>query len=274
MPKNLKILLVGCGQMGEAMVKSWLKARLKSQQLSIIESDREKNQTLKKKYPGTHIYSDISLIKSSQFDFIVFAIKPQIMNQTLPSYKALGHEDSIFVSIAAGKTLNFLAKHLGDNRAIIRTMPNIAAVIGQGVMVGIANHNVPNDKKTLCQWLLFDPLGKFYWVENEDDLNTVTAISGSGPAYLYYFMECWAKVGESLGLTRDLSLSLVNDTVKGAIALALETKEPLQDLRKKVTSPGGTTEAALEILTEKNALNQLLLKALSGAKERSKELSE
>jgi pyrroline-5-carboxylate reductase len=177
----------------------------------------------------------------------------------------------LYLSIAAGKTLQYLKKHLGD-AAIVRTMPNIPALIGKGISVLCANAKVSKVQKQLATTLL-KAAGEVVWLEDESQMDAVTALSGSGPAYVFLFMEALIEAGITQGLLEKMCKQLVMETVLGSAALAKTSKESLSILRQNVTSPGGTTEAALNLLTKKNALKMLLAEAVAGAVKRSRELA-
>ncbi len=217
-------------------------------------------------------YESLASLPVKQFNIIVLAVKPQVMDEVLTE---LTHRvtASLYVSIAAGKTLKYLQDILPDRQAIIRTMPNTPAMVGKGMTVACANHIVTAPQKTAVK-ALFENVGQFEWVTDEKFMDAVTAVSGSGPAYVFLLIEELAKAGIDQGLPADLAMKLARQTVIGSAALAEAQKDiPVETLRKNVTSPGGTTEAALEILTDPRGLSLLIQKAISAAAKRSEELS-
>ncbi len=220
------------------------------------------------------------LPESFQPDVIFLAVKPQIMDTVLPSYKKF--ENALYISIAAGKTLEYLENILGNGKSVIRAMPNLPAAVAAGATVFVANRNISAEQKRVAIELLV-PVGLLRELEDESLMDAVTAVSGSGPAYVFYFIESLARAGEEAGLPTELAEELAFQTVWGTPLLANEegnpnervTIENLAKLRKNVTSPGGTTEAALKILMdEKSGLYPLLSKAITAAAKRSEELRE
>lgn len=217
-------------------------------------------------------YESLASLPVKQFNIIVLAVKPQVMDEVLTELTQRVTA-SLYVSIAAGKTLKYLENILPDRQAIIRTMPNTPAMVGKGMTVACANHIVTAPQKTAVK-ALFENVGQFEWVTDEKFMDTVTAVSGSGPAYVFLLIEELAKAGVDQGLPADLAMKLARQTVIGSAALAEAQKDiPVETLRKNVTSPGGTTEAALEILTDPRGLSLLIQKAISAAAKRSEELS-
>ncbi len=207
------------------------------------------------------------------FDVIVLAVKPQLMDYVCRDLASKGISSSLFISIAAGKTLKSLENNLWSGAAIIRTMPNTPALIGQGVTVGVSNKYVSADQREQAASLL-KALGHFEWLEDEKLMDAVTAVSGSGPAYVFLLIEELAKAGIAQGLPQELALTISKQTVIGAAALAAARADtPVETLRNNVTSPGGTTEAALKILMDRNGMAALMKTAVAEATKRSRELS-
>jgi pyrroline-5-carboxylate reductase len=204
-------------------------------------------------------------------DAVVFAIKPQIADEVVPDYRSWARPETLFVSIVAGKTLAGLARQLG-HAAIVRTMPNTPAAIGRGITVACANPRVTVDQRQLCDRLLA-AIGESAWVEDEALMDVVTAISGSGPAYVFLLIEALAQAGKAEGLPDDLALQLASATVAGSGELARISKESLARLRENVTSPGGTTRAALDVLMAADGLERLIGRAVAAAAARSRELA-
>ncbi|PZP55332.1 MAG: pyrroline-5-carboxylate reductase [Micavibrio aeruginosavorus] len=253
-----KILLVGCGKMGSALLEQWNKNI--GYHIFVLDPSTKRG------------YESLASLPVKQFNIIVLAVKPQVMDKVL-SELTRRVTSSLYVSIAAGKTLKYLEKNLPPNQAIIRTMPNTPAMVGKGMTVACANALVSSAQKTSIK-ALFENVGQFEWVADETFMDAVTAVSGSGPAYVFLLIEELAKAGAELGLPADLAMKLARQTVIGSAALAEAQKDiPIETLRKNVTSPGGTTEAALEILTDPRGLSLLIQKAISAASTRSRELS-
>jgi pyrroline-5-carboxylate reductase len=193
------------------------------------------------------------------------------MAAVLPTVAA--YSDALFLSIAAGKTLATFSEALGADAAIVRAMPNTPAAIGKGITVCVAGGTASEAQRDLCTALL-ESVGTVAWIDNERLMDAVTALSGSGPAYVFYLIECMAAAGQAVGLPPELADMLARQTVAGAGALveASET-ESTATLRRNVTSPNGTTEAALNVLMGENGLAPLLRHAIEAAARRSKELS-
>ncbi len=206
---------------------------------------------------------------------VVFAVKPQVMEEPLPDYASLGggaEAGPLFISIAAGRSIESMARHLGTDAAIVRAMPNTPAAIGHGMTVACASPTVSDPQRDLAAGL-FTAAGAFTWVESEDLLDPVTAVSGSGPAYVFMMTECLAEAAIAAGLDKELAQQLARATVSGSGALLGQAEETAAELRKNVTSPGGTTEAALAVLMAKPGLQTLLTKAVAAATARARQLS-
>ena len=248
--------------MGSALLKGWLDAGFKN--ITVLDPN----------------FSDktVASVKSAQelaskpFDIIVLAVKPQVMTEVFSELRSASVNASLFLSIAAGKSLSFFAEIFGPDLPFIRSMPNTPALIGQGFTAAIGNKAVTAAQKDLAQNLL-TPLGQVEWIEDESLMDAVTAVSGSGPAYLFLLIEELAKAAQAQGIPENLAMRMARQTVIGAAALAASQPEtPAAELRNIVTSPGGTTEAALRILMSHDGLGRVLQKAVAAAAERSREL--
>lgn len=206
-------------------------------------------------------------------DAVVFAVKPQIIDDVLPAFRrwAGPRTRTLFLSIAAGKTIAGLARHLGD-AAIVRVMPNTPAAIGRAISVACANPRVSPEQKRLAEALL-TAIGESVWADDEALMDAVTAVSGSGPAYVFLLIETLAAAGEKAGLSPELALRLARDTVAGSGELARQSSESPGKLRENVTSPGGTTRAALDVLMAPDGMARLLERAVAAATARSRELA-
>jgi pyrroline-5-carboxylate reductase len=202
---------------------------------------------------------------------IVIAVKPQVIADVLPGLRPLVGAETVALSIAAGTTLANLEAGLGD-AAIVRAMPNTPAQIGRGITAAVANRRVTPADKALVTALL-EAVGEVVWVEEEGLIDTVTAVSGSGPAYVFLLAECLAEAGVEAGLPSDIAAQLARATVAGAGELLRRSELPHHQLRHNVTSPGGTTAAALDILMSESGLGPLMRRAVAAAKKRSQELS-
>lgn len=262
----ISLLLVGCGKMGQAMLQGW-RARDPALRISVIDPAPP---PLSAAHNVKFFRDPAQLPATATFTAIVIAIKPQQLTAALPLYQKFS--DSLFLSIAAGQTLGNLAKLLGNNVPIVRAMPNLPASIGQGITVAVANSHVTSAQRQLAHDLL-TTIGSVEWVETEHVMDAVTALSGSGPAYLFALTEAMAQAGEQLGLAPTLAAKLARQTVIGSAALLNLSELSPVELRHAVTSPGGTTEAALKILLAKPGLQGLLKDAMQAASERSRTLA-
>jgi pyrroline-5-carboxylate reductase len=263
------LVLVGCGQMGSAMLRGWL-TRAVSSNFIVIEPAGLPAAFAEAKNVAWHAASE-ELPDALTPAAVVFAVKPQMINEVLPAYRRWVRPQTLFLSIAAGITVGGIAHHLGD-AAIIRTMPNTPAAIGRGITVACANPQVTPEQRQLCEALLA-AIGESAWVEDEALLDPVTAVSGSGPAYVFLLIEALAEAGEHAGLPADLALRLARETVAGSGELARLSQGDPARLREAVTSPGGTTRAALDVLMAKDGLPRLLDRAVAAATKRSRELA-
>ena len=263
------LVLAGCGQMGSAMLRGWL-ARGAAANFIAIEPAGLPAAFANSETVAWHCAAE-ELPDGLTPDAVVFAVKPQIIDSVLPAYRRWVRPRTLFLSIAAGVTIAGIRRHL-DDAAIIRTMPNTPAAIGRAITVACANPRVTPDQRRLCEALLA-AIGESAWVEDEALLDPVTAVSGSGPAYVFLLIEALAEAGERAGLPADLALRLARETVAGAGELARLSPESPARLRENVTSPGGTTRAALDVLMADDGLARLLDRAVAAATRRSRELA-
>ena len=259
------LVLLGCGKMGSAMLAGWLKQGLPATSVWVLDpnpSDWVKAQ-------GVHVNADLPEDPA----IVLIAVKPQMMGEALPSMTALGNGTTLFVSVAAGTPLSAFEATLGVNTPIIRAMPNTPAAVGRGISAIIGNDKTDAKSLDLAEGLL-SAVGQVVRLESESQMDAVTGVSGSGPAYVFHLIETLAAAGEAQGLSPDLALQLARATVAGAGALAEDAEETPAQLRINVTSPNGTTQAALEVLMdEQTGFPPLLKKAVAAAADRSKELS-
>jgi pyrroline-5-carboxylate reductase len=205
-------------------------------------------------------------------EIVVLAVKPQSMDAVLPDLKRFADAGAVFLSIAAGKTLAYFARHLGATAKVVRAMPNTPAAVRQGISVACAAGGVSATEKKRCQGLL-EAVGQALWVEDETLMDPVTALSGSGPAYVFLLVEAMAAAGAKLGLAPEMAMQLARATVAGSGELLRQSTEPAGRLRVNVTSPGGTTAEALKVLMAADGLQPIFDKALAAAARRSKELA-
>lgn len=262
-----KLLLVGCGKMGGAMLEGWLSRGLKPADALIAEPV----EALRPKKPGLRAMASTSEIAETP-EIVVLAVKPQTMDAVLPDLKRFADEGAVFLSIAAGKTLNYFASHLGAAAKVVRAMPNTPAAVRQGITVACASAGVSAAEKKRCLDLL-EAVGQALWVDDEALMDPVTALSGSGPAYVFLLVEAMAAAGEKIGLSPAMAMQLARATVAGSGELLKQSSEPASQLRVNVTSPGGTTAEALKVLMAADGIQPVFDKALAAASRRSRELA-
>ena len=264
------IVLVGGGRMGGALAAGWLRGPLEAAQLRIVEPDDGVAERLAP-LGADRVRAPAALPVTLNPSAIVFAVKPQVMAEVVPQYSGFGGPDCVHLSIAAGWPVALLARDLGDV-AIVRAMPNTPAAIGEGMTVAWANSATDRDQKALCEGLL-KAVGAVAWIDDESHMDAVTAVSGSGPAYVFLLAECLAEAAVEAGLPEDLARLLAERTVSGAGALLAQAEDDAAQLRRNVTSPGGTTEAALGVLMGEDGLSPLMTRAVRAAAERSRALA-
>lgn len=263
------VLLVGCGNMGFAMLQGWL-AQDPSLEAHVVEpADALRSRA--ESVGAKAVASRAELPAGLTPDLTFLAVKPQVMGDVVPDYADLAGGKTTFLSVAAGTMMASLEAMLPGDTPLIRCMPNTPAAIGAGMMVCCANEHTGEDAKTLSSKLLAAS-GIVEWIEDEALMDAVTAVSGSGPAYVFHLIETLGKAGAELGLPEDLAARMAMQTVMGAGKLASEVETPPGKLREQVTSPGGTTAAALNVLME--GLQPLMTKAVTAARDRGVELGK
>ena len=262
------ILLVGGGRMGGALARGWRQRGIAPESIFVVEPDPASAARLKTDTGATAVAGPDAV--KTKPDVVVFAVKPQGLAEIAPAYRSF--TDSVFLSIAAGRTLKFFVEALGPRAAVVRSMPNTPAAVGRGFTVACPNANVTAAQRALCQSLL-EAVGEVAWVEDESLLDPVTAVSGSGPAYVFLLTEALAEAGKAAGLPADLAERLARATIVGSGELARLAPESAAELRRAVTSPGGTTEAALNVLMAPGGLVDLMTRAVAAATGRSRELA-
>ena len=268
----LRLVLVGGGKMGSAMLEGWLKKDLAPSDVLVVEPFTDTAAHLSKKL-GVKTVSDASEIPDDDTpETIVLAVKPQMMDDAIDGYARFASERCVFVSVAAGKPIQYFEKHLGPNAAIVRAMPNTPAAVGRGITVCCANQHVSSAQRDWADTLL-KSVGVVDWVDDEGHIDAVTALSGGGPAYVFLLVEVMAQAGIDAGLPEDLAMRLARTTVSGAGELLHQSEEEAATLRQNVTSPAGTTYEALQVLMSDDALQPLMTEAIKQATRRSKELA-
>jgi pyrroline-5-carboxylate reductase len=255
--------------MGGAMAQGWLDAGLPAASLSIVEPNPSAEIA---SLAGSRGVALNPRVEASP-DVLILAIKPQSLDQVAPQIAALAAERTLLLSIIAGKTIANLTARLSQARAVVRAMPNTPAAIGRGVTAAFANAEVKAEQRGWCERLL-GAVGTFFWLEDEGAIDAVTAISGSGPAYVFALTEALAAAAERLGLPAELAMGLARGTVEGAAELMRrESATAPATLRQNVTSPGGTTAAALAVLKDAQGLDDLMARATAAARARAAEMA-
>jgi pyrroline-5-carboxylate reductase len=259
-----RIVVVGFGNMGQALVRGWLAKGRDARSIRVVEPAATARAVARQL--GVAVADDVAAA-----DVVLLAVKPSQLSDVLPRCGPAARAGAVFLSIAAGKTLAEIGKGLGD-APIVRAMPNTPAAIGQGITALVANSSVSRAQRALCGELLA-AVGSVAWLDDERHMDAVTAISGSGPAYVFLLIECLEQAAVELGLDAALAKQLALATVAGAGAYAAGAGEPPAELRRRVTSPKGTTQAALDVLTAEPGMRELLVRATRAAAERSRELA-
>ncbi len=261
------LLLVGAGKMGGALLEGWLRQGLDPAHVFVRDPAPPPEVAVLIARHGIEIAK-----LPAKPSTIVIAVKPQLVDETLATLAPHIGKGTVILSIAAGRTLASLAKPLPKGTAIVRAMPNTAAAIGHSMTVACANDAVSRDQALECSALL-EAVGQVMWIDDESLMDAVTAVSGSGPAYVFLLAECLAEAGREAGLDAELANELARATVSGAGALLGHSDLSAAKLRENVTSPKGTTAAALEALMGKGGFKELLTRAVAAAAKRSRELS-
>lgn len=267
----LPLLLVGAGKMGGAMLDRWLDLGLQAGEVTVLDPFIEESRRAELTTAGAVIAADAAEVGARDLRTLVLAVKPQAMAEALAAVAPLATPETLIVSVAAGVRLERLQAAFPPSQPVVRAMPNTPAQIGQGVTVALANACV-SDRQRACVDALLAAVGRVAWVDDENLIDAVTAVSGSGPAYVFLLAECLAEAGREVGLPDDLAELLGRQTVAGAGALLAASPLPSATLRQNVTSPNGTTAAALAVLMADDGLQPLLTRAVEAARRRSIEL--
>jgi pyrroline-5-carboxylate reductase len=258
------ILLAGAGKMGGTMLEGWLALGLSPEHVAVIEPQPSREiAALCRLNPSRDAAGEVAAV--------VVAVKPQIAPDVLPALAPFVGSATVVVSIMAGRTLQFLAGSL-PQAALVRAMPNTPAAIGRGITVAVANPRVSPEQRALVDALL-SAVGAVEWITDEALMDAVTALSGSGPAYVFLLAEAMAHAGTAAGLPAALAATLARATVAGAGELLHRSPLDPATLRQNVTSPGGTTAAALDVLMAEDGLERLMTEAIAAATKRSRDLA-
>lgn len=262
------LVLVGAGKMGSAMLEGWLGLGMPAAQIVVVEP-QPANEITKLATRGVRLNPAPATV--GDVSAIVVAIKPQVAPEVMPALSPYVGSSTVVVSIMAGRTLRFLEQALPP-AAIVRAMPNTPAAIGRGITVAVGNSRVSASQRELVDALL-SAVGMVEWTGDEGLMDAVTALSGSGPAYVFLLAETMARAGVAAGLPAELAGKLARATVAGSGELLHRSPLDAAILRQNVTSPGGTTAAALEVLMANDGLEPLLTRAIAAATARSRELA-
>jgi pyrroline-5-carboxylate reductase len=257
------LVLLGCGKMGSAMLQGWIAQGVQAG--SVWVNDPNPSDWLRS--TGVHLNADLPRDPA----VVLIAVKPQMMRDALPTLAAMGNGATLFVSVAAGISIAHFEKVLGQKTPIIRAMPNTPAAVSRGITAMCQNAHVTPSHLALAEALL-GAVGQVVQLEGEHQMDAVTGVSGSGPAYVFHMIEALAQAGEAAGLGPDLAMMLARATVCGAGELAYQAKDTAAQLRINVTSPAGTTAAGLDVLMPE--LPDLMTRTVAAAANRSKELGQ
>lgn len=259
------LVLLGCGKMGSAMLAGWLRDGLAP--TSVWVQDPDPSDWVRGQ--GVHINADMPVAPA----VVLVAVKPQMMADALPTLQGFGNANTLFLSVAAGTALATYQAMLGDQTPIVRAMPNTPAAIGQGITAIIGNDHATAAQLAMAETLL-RAIGQVVRLDRESQMDAVTGVSGSGPAYVFHLIETLAAAGMAQGLPEDLAMTLAKATVAGAGALAKAADETPAQLRVNVTSPNGTTQAGLDVLMhDQTGLGPLVENTVAAATQRSQELA-
>lgn len=260
------LALIGCGKMGGAMLRGWIASNI-AERITVLEPFGLPEEF--RNAPSVNAITDAASLPPA--DIVILAVKPQTMKEVCEALSPKIPAGSLILSIAAGQKIANFETYFGTHQPVIRVMPNTPAAIGAGISVAVANQNTSDKHREIADKLL-KSIGIVEWAKDESVMDAVTALSGSGPAYLFHLIEVMAGAGIECGLEPDFAMSLARQTVIGSAALAAaEPDISAAQLRKNVTSPGGTTEAALNVLI--GEMQDLFTRALKAATQRSQELS-
>ena len=263
------IVLVGAGKMGSAMLEGWLALGLDPKSAVALEPQPTRELTT---LAGRGLRLNPSPQTVGEAAAIVIAVKPQVAPEVVPTLAPYLGPATVVLSIMAGRTLSFLEAALPQRAALVRAMPNTPAAIGRGITVAVPNQRVSQRQHDLVHALL-SATGAVEWIGDETLMDAVTAVSGSGPAYVFLLAETLARAGAAAGLPEDLAARLARVTVAGSGELLHRSPLDLASLRQNVTSPGGTTAAALDVLMASDGMDALMRNAVAAATRRSRELA-
>ncbi len=271
------LVLAGCGKMGGALLEGWIERGVEASSIIIVEPNANIAADMTSRHGVTAVASpdeiEDAIGGGAAPDAVIFAVKPQVMDDVAPAYGRFSGHGGVFLSIAAGKTIAYFQEKLGGEAAIVRCMPNTPAAVRRGITVACPNRLVTPDQQRRCHELL-EAVGEVAWIDEEELLDAVTAVSGSGPAYVFLLAECLAQAGVDAGLSEDLARRLAQATVSGSGELMRQSSKTPEVLRLNVTSPGGTTAEALKVLMADKGLRALMTEAVAAAARRARGLAD
>lgn len=271
--KDRPLVLVGAGKMGGAMLQGWLSKGLAEGAVHVIDPGLNDNQRAELQGQGAVVHDSADDVPTP--GLLMLAVKPQMMGKVLPGLAGFSDRSDatgmIVLSVAAGITIATLTKTFGNEALVIRSMPNTPALVGRGVTGLFPSREMTPPQKDFIAELL-EAIGKAVWVDSEEAINAVTAVSGSGPAYVFHLVEAMAQAGKALGLPEDVAMILARETVSGAGELLHQSSDSAETLRVNVTSPKGTTAAGLDVLMAPDGLPLLIEKTVRAAHKRAIEL--
>ncbi len=264
------IAFIGAGNMNAAIILGLLNSGMPANNIIVTNPSPEKRQALSTKYGIKETANNIEAVKFA--DMIVLGVKPHLIRTVCSEFSALDLSEKCFISVAAGTPVAQIQSALQNNPAVIRTMPNTPSQLGLGITGAFASAEVSEEQKAIADNLL-KAVGEVVWLENEAKINNITAISGSGPAYYFLFMEAMETMAKSYGFNEEQSRLLVQQTALGAANMVVKNDISISQLRENVTSKGGTTQAALNSFTE-GGLIELVEKSMNAAVSRAEEMAK
>lgn len=267
---SISVCLIGAGNMGGAMLAGWLEGGLLPSQVMVV--DPSPREDIAKKFVSLGVAIHSTPPSGYQPDVLIIAVKPQMMDKVLPGLISMIGSHTVSVSVAAGTTIASIEKHLGQS-SIVRAMPNTPALLRRGITVGCPNDHATDQQRENVSQLLA-AIGKVEWVDSEGQIDAVTAVSGSGPAYVFHLAEAMAAAGIAQGLSPELANKLARETIAGAGEMLSQLPDDASTLRENVTSPNGTTAAALAVMMSEPGLMDLMARAIEAAYKRSQELAK
>ena len=270
--QNLSLLLVGCGKMGGAVLNGLLKSGLPVQNIRVAEPNEAVRAALAQK--GITADDDATKIKDFQPDIVFLAVKPFLIEQVIGGVKPFTDRGAAVLSIIAGRQIDWFKEKLGQNTVVFRAMPNTPAAIGKGI-TGVTSRDRTDERRKQAVQAILSSCGDVVWLDGEEQIDAVTAVSGSGPAYVFHLTEALSQAAKALGLSDETAEKLAKATVIGSAGLMAESTDTPAVLRQNVTTPNGTTAAALDVLMNtRTGFEPLLTRAVKAAEKRSRELAK